>query len=161
MEKFGRLVSLLILPLIAVIVYSASKGYFFGRTPIWTFEMSMFIFGCFFMLGAGYCHMEKKHIAVDVVNHYLPLKWQKIFGIFSEAVVIFLMVAIIYVSVPAALRSFAIRERSTHQTPFNPAIWWFRWVIPVACTLITWQAVRNMISLLSIKSDPAAGPEKG
>lgn len=160
MKRFGRLVSLLILPLIAIIVYSSTKAFFWGKTPIWTFEMSMFFFGCFFMLGSAYTHMEKKHVAVDVVNHYLSPKWQRVFGIFSEIVVLFVVAVILYVSIPAALRSTAIKERSTHQTPFNPQVWWFRWVIPISCALMSWQAFKDMMILVFSRPGSVSGAGK-
>jgi TRAP-type C4-dicarboxylate transport system permease small subunit len=96
-----------------------------------------------------------------VVNHYLPPKWQRIFGIFSEAVVLFVALVILYLSVPAAIQSFAIKERSTHQTPFNPPVWWFRWVIPVSCALISWQALKDLLSLVFMKAGSGTVAEKG
>ncbi|HOO88277.1 MAG TPA: TRAP transporter small permease subunit, partial [Synergistales bacterium] len=77
MKKFGRLISLLLLLLIAEILYSSLKSYFFKSPPIWSFEVSLFLYGSFFMLGAAYCHMEKKHVSVDVLNHYLSPKWKR------------------------------------------------------------------------------------
>lgn len=149
MERFGKLVSLLILPLIAIIVYSSLKSYFFKSPPIWTFEMSMFVFGSFFMLGAAYCHLEKKHVAVDILPRYLPPKWQRVVRIFSELVVLFVALVIIYVSIPSAWHATLIGERSVHQTPFNPAVWWFRWIIPISCALIAVQALFHIIGLIS------------
>lgn len=146
MKRLGKLISLLILPLIGIIVYSSLRSYFFRDPPIWTFEMSLFLFGSFFMLGSAYCHLEKKHVAVDVINHYLPPKWCRIFGVFSEGVVLFVALVIIYVSVPNAWQATLIQERSTLQTPFNPHVWWFRWVIPIACALISWQALKDMLA---------------
>jgi hypothetical protein len=84
MGRLGRLIALLILPLIAIIVYSALKSYFFKSPPIWTFEMSLFFFGGFFMLGSAYCHMQKKHVAVDIINHYLPARWRRVQGVFRK-----------------------------------------------------------------------------
>ncbi|WP_051434728.1 TRAP transporter small permease subunit [Desulfonatronum lacustre] len=153
MLRMGRLVSLLLLPLVGIIVYSALRSYFFRDPPIWTFEMSLFLFGCFFMLGAAYCHAEKKHVAVDVLSHYLPPKWRRIQGIFSEGVVLFVALVLLYISIPNAWRSTMMLERSTHQTPFNPQIWWFRWVIPISCALISWQAFKDMLALILNKAD--------
>jgi len=148
MQRIGRLVSLLILPLIVIIVYSSLSSYLFKDPPIWSFELSLFLFGSFFMLGAAYCHLEKKHVAVDVLSHYLPPKWRRFQGIFSEGVVLFVALVLIYISVPAAWRSTMMVERSTHQTPFNPQVWWFRWIIPISCALISWQAFKDMLALI-------------
>ena len=159
MKKFGRLVSLLILPLIAEILYSSLKSYFFKAPPIWSFEVSLFLYGSFFMLGAAYCHMEKKHVSVDVLNHYLPPKWRRVQGVFSELVVLSVVLTILWVSVPAAWRSMLMRERSTHQTPFNPEIWWYRWIIPLSCALISWQAFKDMLALIFSRPESLSGAE--
>lgn len=157
MQRFGKLVSLLILPLIVGIVYSSLKSYIFNETPIWTFEVSLFLYGSFFMLGSAYCHFEKKHVAVDVLSHYLPPKWKRILGIFAEAVVLFVALTIIWVSVPGAWRSTLMRERSTHQTPFNPEVWWYRWIIPISCALISWQAFKDMLALILGRPEKTGG----
>ncbi len=146
MKYIGRAISILILPLVAIIVFSALKSYFFKSPPIWTFEMSLFLFGCFFMLGSAYCHMEKKHVAVDIINHYLPPKLQRVQGIFSELIVLFVAVVVIYASVPSAWHSTMIGERSILQTTWNPYIWWYRWIIPISCLLI---AIQNCIGIVS------------
>lgn len=146
MRKVGQLVSLLILPLVGIIVYSALRSYFFKDPPIWSFEMSLFFFGSFFMLGAAYCHLQKKHVAVDVITHYLPPKWHRVQGIFSEGVVLFVVLVFLYISIPSAWRSTLMMERSPMQTPFNPYVWWFRWIIPISAALIAWQAVRNLLA---------------
>lgn len=153
MNKFGKLVSLLILPLITVVVYSVLKSYFLKAPPSWTFEISIFLFGSFFMLGSAYCHQEKGHVAVDILNNYLPAKWRKIQGIFSESVVLFVVLVVIYVSIPNAWRSTLMGERSILQTPFNPYVWWFRWVIPISCLLISLQCLKNILALLFNKSE--------
>ncbi len=145
MNRLGRLVSLLILPLITIIVYSALKSYLLKSPPIWTFEMSIFIFGCFFMLGTAYCHQNKGHVAVDVINHYLPPKWRKVQGIFSESVILFVALTLVYISVPNAYRSTLMGERSILQTPFNPYVWWFRWIIPISGILLACQNIANII----------------
>ncbi len=146
MDKLGKLVSLLILPLIVIIIYSALKSYLFKAPPGWTFEMSIFIFGSFFMLGAAYCHKNKGHVAVDIINHYLPPKWRKVQGIFAESVILFVALVLVYISIPNAWRSTMMGERSILQTSFNPYVWWFRWIIPIAGILIAWQTIVNIIT---------------
>lgn len=158
MKRLGRLISLLILPLIAMIVYSALRSYFFRDPPIWTFEMSIFLFGCFFMLGSAYCHMEKKHVAVDIINHYLPRRWRRVQGVFSEAVVLFVAVVLIIISVPTAWQATLIGERSILQTPFNPYVWWFRWVIPISCFLIGVQACMDIFAHIRGTSEASRTP---
>jgi len=128
-------------------------SYFYKAPPIWGFETTLFLYGCFFMLGAGYCHVQKKHVAVDVLIHHVGPKTARALSIFSELVVLFVVLVMIYVSIPTVQRSFLIRERSLHQTPFNPEIWWFRAIIPISCALISWQALKNILALVIGKSE--------
>ena len=151
MVKFGRIASLLLLPLIFEVVYCSLKGFIFNSIPAWNFEVTIFLYGIFCMLGAGYCHLEHKHVAVEAVSPYLSPKWRRIFGIISESVVIFVVVVMFIISVPAAYRSMIMGETSAHQTPFNPPIWWFRWVIPISCALIFFAAMKHIVGW--IKND--------
>lgn len=137
------------LPLIAEVVYSAVRGYVFRDTPEWSFEITIFIYGVFFMLGAGYCHRQKAHVAVEALAPYLSDKWRVRLAVFSEAVVLFVLIVMLLVSIPAAWRSTMMLERSTHQTPFDPQVWWFRWVIPISCVLFSYQSLRDMIGLIT------------
>ena len=157
MRRFGRFVSLLILPLIFEIVYSALKSLILNKPPIWSFEISLFLYGCFFMLGSAYCHMDKKHVEVDIILHYLPPKGKRLQRIFSEGVVLFVALVMLWVSIPAAWRATLIEERSTHQTPFNPEVWWYRWIIPFSCALLSAQALKDM--MIAILKRPSRTPE--
>jgi TRAP-type mannitol/chloroaromatic compound transport system permease small subunit len=151
MEKFGKIISLLILPLIAEVIYGSLMSYFYKAPPIWGFETTMFLYGSYFMLGAGYCHLKKKHVAVDVLTLHVGGKARRVLGIFSEMVVLFVVLVMFYFSAVAAYKSIIIRERSSHQTPFNPEIWWYRCVIPITCALVSWQAFKNMLRLITGK----------
>lgn len=148
-KKFGRIVSLLILPLIAEILYSTLKAFFLNKTPEWSFEVTIFLYGVFFMLGAAYCHREKKHVAVEVLIYHISPKHQRILKIISECVVLFVALVIFWISVPVAYRSMVMGERSTHQTPFDPYVWWYRWIIPISCALLSWQSLRDLYGLIS------------
>jgi len=145
---FGKAVSLLLLPLIFQVVYSSLSSFFFRVVPIWSFEVTIFMYGLICMLGAGYCHINNKHVAVDAIYIYLPEKWGKFFKLFAELVVLFAAGLLLYMSIPAAMRSFRIGERSIHQTPFNPPIWWYRWIIPISCSLIIMASLKKTAALL-------------
>jgi len=148
LDKFGKLVSLLILPLIAQIIYGALMSYFYRAPPDWGPEVTLFLYGCFFMLGAAYCYMHKKHVAVDTLVQYVGPKKARVLSIFQEIVVLFVVIVMIYFSFWAAYRSTLIGERSLRQTPWNPQTWWFRWIIPISCALISWQAFKNLLRLI-------------
>ncbi len=64
----------------------------------------------------------------------------------------FVALVLIYISVPNAYRSTLMGERSILQTPFNPYVWWFRWIIPLSGVFIVWQNIVNIIA--HIRSKP-------
>ncbi|MCL1874778.1 MAG: TRAP transporter small permease [Synergistaceae bacterium] len=151
MKTFGKIISLLMLPLIAEIIYGALMSYFYKAPPIWGFETTIFLYGSFFMLGSGYCHLEKKHVAVDVIIHHVKPKTARALSIFAEIVVLFVVIVMLYMSAQSAYKSIMIRERSMHQTPFNPEIWWYKCVIPISCALVSWQAFKDIRGLITGK----------
>jgi TRAP-type C4-dicarboxylate transport system permease small subunit len=151
MKKFGRMISILMLPLIFEIIYSASKAYLLNDSPIWSFEATLFLYGAIFMLGGAYCHREKKHVAVEVLVDHVSPKHRRVLNIFAEAVVLFVALAITWASVPTAYKSTLMLERSTHQTPFNPQVWWYRWIIPISCVLLACQAIYDICGLATGK----------
>jgi TRAP-type C4-dicarboxylate transport system permease small subunit len=136
------------LPLIAEIIYSAIKSFVLHDTPIWSFELTIFLYGSSFMLGGAYCHREKKHVAVEIFSEHVSPKRRKYLNIFSETVVLFVAAVMTWVSIPSAYRSTMILERSTHQTPFNPQVWWYKWIIPIACALVAVQAASDAYGLI-------------
>lgn len=160
MKKTGRLISLLLLPLIAEIIYGSLMSYIYKAPPIWSFEVTLFLYGSFFMLGSAYCHLEKKHVAVDVLTQHVGPKTRKVLTVFAELVVLFVVVVMFYMSVQSAYKSTLMGERSTHQTPFNPQIWWYRWIIPISCAMISWQAFKDMVGLITGKGTDKDKEEK-
>ena len=156
-KRFGRCLSLLMLPLIVEIIFSASMSFFFNDPPIWSFEVTLFLYGSMFMLGGAYCHLEKNHVAVEVFLPYMSQRWKKLSSVFSEIVVLFVVAVLFYISVPVVYRSFVMAERSMHQTPFDPRIWPYRLVIPMGSLLIIYQCLHDIYAL--IKCGPL-GSEK-
>jgi len=143
----GKVLSYLILPLIGVITYAVFMRYVIKKPPEWSFEMSLFIFGSYMLLGGAYCLLEDAHVNVDVLPKRLPLMGQNLIKLLSNAVIIFVTLIFVRLGTTSAIRSTQILERSIHQTNFNPPIWWFRWIIPISAFLILLQACANTIRI--------------
>lgn len=72
----GKFISILIFPLIIVVVYTVIMRYVFHMPPNWGFEVSLFLYGIFIMMGDSYCLKLKAHVTVDVVPKMLKPKEQ-------------------------------------------------------------------------------------
>ena len=61
----GKVVCWLIVPLIFAMVYEVIARHFFTRPTLWSFDVSRFLAGALFMLGAAYTLSKGIHIRAD------------------------------------------------------------------------------------------------
>ena len=61
----GRLVCLLLIPMLASMVYEIIARKFFVAPTLWAYDISRMTMGAMFMLGAGYALMKGVHIRAD------------------------------------------------------------------------------------------------
>ena len=63
----GRIVCWITVPLFAVMVYEIAARYVFVAPTMWAYDMSRFLSGALFMLGAGYALSKGVHIRADFI----------------------------------------------------------------------------------------------
>lgn len=149
MQKFiGEKLAVSIVILVIVVVYTAMVRYLFKYSVGWGFEVSVFIFGIYSILSGGFCLKEKAHVRVDILPTLLSQKKQNIIDLLSSIVEIIVSIVMIYSGTIYAFDSTRILERSIHQSTFNPQIWWFKWMIPLAALLVLLQAIVDLCDLL-------------
>ena len=73
-EWSGKLVSLLMLPLIAFIVYDVLMRYVFNRPTDWAHELSYLIFGTIWVIGGAFALQQEAHVRMEVIYNRLPLR---------------------------------------------------------------------------------------
>lgn len=157
-EYSGRAVSYLLLPLILTIVYSVIVRYFFNDIVDWAFEIALFAYGILVMGGGAYTLKHKAHVRVDILSYYLGRRWCLILDLLSFAIIIVVCCILVYLGTKAAYVSTLRLERSSLQTPFDPQIWWYRWIIPFSATLVGLQAiVESTRTIQFFNSDEDAG----
>lgn len=150
-EWSGKIIALLIIPMILIIIYTALMRYLFNVGVNWGFEMSLFCYGIHAILGGAYCLKHGGHVSVDILPSRLPFIGQKICEIIGMLVTCAVVVTLFWLGSVWAWKSTLILERSIHGTIFNPYIWWFKWVVPIAALLIALQALaeicRNIMAI--------------
>ena len=146
-EYTGRFALYLILPLMLTVVYSVIFRYFFNDIVDWAFEVSLFLFGIMVMVGGGYTLKYKAHVRVDIIASYIGPKSSRYLDTLSLAIIILVCAFIVYLGTKAAWSSTLRLEHSSLQTPFDPPIWWYRWIIPFSATIVGIQAVAEVIKI--------------
>jgi TRAP-type mannitol/chloroaromatic compound transport system permease small subunit len=148
----GRAVSVLILPVVLVTVYMVVMRYFFHASAGWGFEVTIFLYGIYFMISGAHCLKVRGHVGVDIIAKLLPTKAQKFLEIFASLVIAAFCFFLIWQGTKMAWQSTMNMEHSIHQTAFNPQIWWFKWVIPLSGLLILLQTIADILkTILSMK----------
>ena len=61
----GRVVCLMLVPIIFVMVYEVVANKLFTAPTLWVYDVSRMLAGVFFMLGAGYALLRGVHIRAD------------------------------------------------------------------------------------------------
>ncbi len=156
-EYTGRYVSYLLVPLIATVVYSVVMRYYVNEIAHWAFEISLFIYGIFVMVGGAYTLKARAHVRVDILPQRLSHRWNCYLDLLSFFVIIAVCCVIIYLGSKAAWISTLQLERSSLQTPFNPQIWWFKWFIPFSALLLGLQAFAESVRTIRSLKDGGAG----
>ena len=62
----GKIVRWLLFPLLFGTTYEAISRYVFNAPTIWAYDLSYFLYGSIFMLGAAYTLYTKNHIRTDI-----------------------------------------------------------------------------------------------
>lgn len=138
----------LLIPVILTIVYSVILRYCFHDIVHWAFEVSLFLYGIFYMVGGAYALKEQSHVRVDILPGRLSHTWNCLIDLFSYLVIIIICCALIVLGTKFAWISTLEQERSILQTPFDPPIWWYKWFIPFSAAILALQALAETIKTL-------------
>lgn len=147
-ENTGRYVSYLLVPVILTVVYSVILRYCFNDIVHWAFEVSLFLYGIFVMVGGAYTLKVKSHVRVDILPGRLSHKWNCYLDLFSLISIIIVCCIIVYLGSKWAWISTLQLERSVRQTPFDPQIWWYKWFIPFSSAILGLQALAETVKTI-------------
>ena len=77
-KQTGNIVCWITIPLILGMVYEVLARKFFLAPTIWAYDISRFLYGALFMLGAGYALSKGVHIRADFLYRNFKIKTQGI-----------------------------------------------------------------------------------
>lgn len=144
----GKIVSFLILPMVASLVYEVLSRYLFNSPTIWANDMSTILYGAFWMGGTAYALQAGQHIRTD----FLYEKWSVRTRGTVDAILYILFYfpglgIFLFVGGDYAWRSVLFMERII-SSPWMPFIWPLKLVIPVATLLLLLQGISELLKSL-------------
>jgi len=143
-EWIGRIVSWLLLLLMALAVYEVFTRRVLGKPTIWTFEASGYALAAVVMLSLGYTLLHKGHVNVDLVYERFSPRNRALIDIITFFPFLGLFCAVFLVEgTEFAATSWSMLERTP--SAFNPPIYPIKTLIPVGTLLLALVAVSQLI----------------
>ncbi len=141
----GRLVALLIFPLIFVVVYEVIARYAFHAPTMWAFDMTYMMYGSHFMLGAAYTLLKGQHIRTDLFYERWSTRRKGIvdatlYLLFFFPGMLFFLIA----GFNEAVYSWSLLEQAD-SSPWRPIIYPFKTVLPVTAALLIIQGISEFL----------------
>lgn len=141
--KFGWFVAFLMVPMMFIMIWEIVMRYFFNRPSIWAYEVSLFLYGGYIVLGGAYTLLAKAHVNVDIFWGRCSARGKAILDICTVGLVFLYLGVLFWTSLEATIKSWQLRE--TTMTYWAPPYYPLRTTVPVGCLLFMLQALAKLI----------------
>jgi TRAP-type mannitol/chloroaromatic compound transport system permease small subunit len=144
-EWVGRVVALMVVPIILAMVYEVIARKFFIAPTLWAFDVSRMLYGMSFMLGAAYALMHGLHIRADFLYRNFTVKTQGRIDLVLY-IVLFMpaMAFLLMAGYEFALKSVLQGERAGDST-WAPLVWPVKVSLAVGVALLLVQGVSEIL----------------
>ena len=142
-EWSGKLVSFLLLPLIAFIVYDVLMRYVFNRPTDWAHELSYLMFGTIWIMGGAYALVKGSHVKMEVIYNRLPLRRRAIIDLITAPLFFVFIGILLWKGWDLAWSSVLRLEHSN--SFWSPPIYPVKMMIPLGAFLLLLQGVVRFI----------------
>ena len=119
----GKIVSWIIVPLFLAMVYEVIARKFFLAPTMWAYDMSRFLYGGMFMLGAAYALSRGVHIRADFLYRNFKIKNQGLVDFWLYLIFYFPgLIFFLYMTTGFVLESIQRQEKGM-DTAWMPLLW--------------------------------------
>jgi TRAP-type mannitol/chloroaromatic compound transport system permease small subunit len=131
--------------MVLIIAYDVLLRYLFRSPTIWQYDISYMLGGSVILLGAGYVHLQRRHVRVDIFYNKFSPRMKLVSDVFFTLIFFFpLVIGLFLVAAEHAFEAYEIKEFS--EVGFwRPRMWPFRSVIAIGLGVLLIQGVANFI----------------
>ena len=141
----GRVVCWITVPLFAVMVYEIVARYVFVAPTMWAYDMSRFLAGALFMLGAGYALSKGVHIRADFIYRNWSARAQGLVDAILYVVFYFPgLLVFLFMATDFAYLAWFRGERGM-DTAWMPHMGPIKTVLPLGITFLLIQGVSELL----------------
>ena len=156
----GKIVSWIIVPLFLAMVYEVIARKFFLAPTMWAYDMSRFMYGGMFMLGAAYALSRGVHIRADFLYRNFKIKNQGLVDFWLYLIFYFPgLIFFLYMTTGFVLESIQRQEKGM-DTAWMPLLWPIKACLWFGIVFLLIQGVSELlISYYAMKKGKWPGDE--
>ena len=146
--RFAWIVAFLIVPMLCIMIWEIVMRYFFNSPSLWAYEISLFLYGGYIVLGGAYTHLAGGHVNVDIIWGRLPPRGRAMLDVFTSAFAFLFLGVLFWVSLNITISSWQNGE--TTMSHWKPIYYPLRTTLPVGCLLFLMQVLAKLIRDVAI-----------
>jgi len=149
-RRWAAFVSFFVIVIMAILVIEVVARYVFNSPTIWANQLSILIFGGFFIMGGAYTLMNDGHVRMDLIYNRLPSdRARAIMDLITSSLFFLFCGVLLYKTVPYCWEATLTGERVTALC-WQAYIWPTYWCLPVATVLLLVQGVIKFARTLRV-----------
>jgi len=160
-EWTGKLVSYLLLVMMATICYEVVARYFFDRPTTWSMELNIYLLCVYCLLGGGFTLLRDGHVSVDILFERFNFRTKAVLNcVTSVFFFIFIIVILLY---GWNMAHMSIKYNETSGTILDWPISPTKIMVPLGALLFLMQGIVKFIADLTtaITGEPPEETEGG
>jgi TRAP-type mannitol/chloroaromatic compound transport system permease small subunit len=139
----GKIVSMLIFPMIFILLWEVIMRYVFNRPTIWAHELGAMLYAVSFLLGGAYALRWGAHVNVEIIYNRFSNRVRAVIDLVSWLFFYLFCGALLLESMVFAWRAVLRMELS--ETVWAPPIWPIKLCVPLGASLILLQGILKTI----------------
>jgi len=144
----GRIVCVMLLPLLAAMVYEVVARKLFLAPTLWAYDISRMLSGAMFMLGAGYALMKGVHIRADFLYRGMSERAQATVDLALYLIFYFPSLILFFWVTKDYAWEALVRGETSMDTAWMPKLWPVRMAMPIGSALLLIQGVSEALKCL-------------
>lgn len=143
-EITGKCISWLMVVVTLIILYEVTVRTVFGTPTVWAFDLSVMLWGAYFMTVIAWTHKEKGHIRVDVIYNLFSTRVKAILDlVFCLLLCFSLIFFLTRAGIDFAADSWRLLERTG--PPWDAPIYPMKTMLPIGLALFGFQCLATFI----------------
>jgi TRAP-type mannitol/chloroaromatic compound transport system permease small subunit len=148
-EWSGKLVSGLIVIIMAILLLEVALRFLFNAPTIWVHELSMHMFGTYSVIAGAYVLLHDQHVKIDIIYLNFSLRHRAIIDCFTYLVFFLFIGMMLRYGIMIAWRAVELRQ-AVSPSPWGSPIWPVKLTVPIAAFLMLSQGLAQFIRVLNI-----------